>query len=222
VTKRGLLIGVLAAVLLGLTVPTLAYMGHGRATGRERPFTWGAVGDSITYGVGSSDRATKAYPVQAGIAGRGVAGQCLVALGCSWQPLVETFPSELANLQHTDDVDAVAVEIGVNDLGRVTDQQYVDAYARLKAEGAAQGVRVVLSTITPFGRAHDFSSVQEQQRERINTWIRGQDAYVDYDAALRSGLRLRSQYDCGDGQHPNDAGYARMAQALDRWIARDG
>ena len=220
-TKRGSVVGVLAILLLGLAVTAFAYIGQGRAAGREAYPAWGAVGDSITYGVGSSDPATRAYPVQAGVTGHGIVGQCLVTSGCKGQPLVETFPRELSLLRQEGDVAAVVVEVGINDLGHVTDQQYLDAYARLRAEGAAQGVSVVLSTITPFGVTHPLPRNKEQQRQRINAWIRSQGAYVDYDAALRSGRRLDPRYDCGDGMHPSDAGHARMAEALDSWIAED-
>ena len=221
-TKRGSSVAVLAVVVTGLAVTTFAYVGHRHAAGRPAYATWGAVGDSITYGLGSSDPATMAYPVQAGVRGHGIVGQCLVTSGCEGQPLVETFPSELSRLRQEGDVVAVVVEVGINDLGHVTDRQYLAAYARLRAEGAAQDVRVVLSTITPFGRTHPLPRSKEQQRERINAWIRSQGAYVDYDAALRSGRLLDPRYDCGDGMHPSDAGHARMAEALDTWVAQEG
>jgi lysophospholipase L1-like esterase len=221
VTTRGSFVSVGAAVLLCLAVATLAYVGRGQAEGRPAYPAWAAVGDSITYGVGSSDPATRAYPVRAGVTGHGISGQCLVTTGCHGRPLVETFPRDLGYLrQH--DVHAVVVEIGINDLGHVTDQQYVDAYARLRADGAAQGVRVVLSTITPFGVTHPVPAGQEQQRERVNAWIRSRGAYVDYDAALSNGRGLDPSYDSGDGMHPDDAGHARMAEALDSWITQDG
>jgi hypothetical protein len=219
VTTRGSSIGVLAVVLVGLAVTTLAYLGQGEAAGRPAYPTWGAVGDSITYGVGSSDPATLAYPVQAGVAAHGIVGQCLVTPGCAGQPLVVTFPKELDLLRREGDVAAVVVEVGINDLGHVADRQYLAAYARLRAEGAAQGVRVILSTITPFGVTHPPPRSKEQQRERINSWIRSQRVYVDYDAALRTGQRLDPRYDSGDGMHPDDAGHARMAEALDSWIS---
>jgi len=221
VTSRRVSIGLLVTLLAGLLVATLVYVGSGRASGRQQA-TWAAVGDSITYGVGSSDPAAMSYPGQAGVVGHGVPGQCLVAVGCSGQPLVQSLPGELAFLQRNDDVTSVVVEIGINDLGHVTDRQYVDAYTRLKSEAADQGVRVVLSTITPFGSSHPVSTAVERQRERVNSWIRSQGPYVDYDAALRGGGQMRPRLDSGDGLHPDDAGHAAMAQALDRWIAGDG
>jgi lysophospholipase L1-like esterase len=219
--SRRVPIGVLATLLLGLLAALLVYAAQGRASGRQDA-TWGAVGDSITHGVGSSDLSTQPYPVQAGVAGYGVPGQCLVAPGCSGQPLVESFPRELDYLQRYDHVTSVVVEIGTNDLGHVSDRQYVDAYVRLMSDGAAQGVRVVLSTMTPFGSTYRVSSAVERQRERINSWIRHQGAYVDYDAALRGAVAMRPEFDSGDGLHPDDAGYAEMARALDRWLAQDG
>jgi len=188
----------------------------------DSPFTWGAVGDSITVGVGSSDPESTSYAADAGIPSRGWVGQCLVLNVCFWQPLVTSFSGELADLQQNRGVTGVVVEIGVNDLGRVTDQQYRHAYAEVVAAGAEQGVRVVLSTITPFGRGHSLTSAREEQRRRVNAWIRSQPDYVDFDAALADGRdQLKPSYDSGDGMHPSDAGHARMALALRTWINRD-
>jgi lysophospholipase L1-like esterase len=221
VTKRGLMLGLLTPVIVALAVLVAVRTGQAVEPGRQRDQTWGAVGDSITSGRGASDPATMSYPAQAGVAGLGLPGQCLVAPACNWRPLVDTFPGELAQLQRTDGVDAVVVEIGINDLGHITDRQFRDAYTRLRTEGASRGVRVVLSTITPYGESNRSSPALEQQRERVNAWIRSQPEYVDYAAALEADHRMRPEYDSGDGLHPGDAGCARMALALRAWISHD-
>lgn len=212
--RLGTLIAAAAVIVSGTACHAVA------ATTTATPArTWGAIGDSITYGLGTSDPATKAYPVVAGAAGRGFAGQCLVATTCFWQPLVSSFPTELAYLHDTAGVDAVVVEIGINDLSQnVTDQAYIDAFHRLKLEGRARGVRVILSTITPRAAAHPFTADQDAQRERVNTWIRGHVSYVDYAAALGGNVML-PEYDSGDGLHPNDQGAVEMGNTLAAWIA---
>jgi lysophospholipase L1-like esterase len=53
---------------------------------------------------------------------------------------------------------------------------------------------------------------------RINTWIRKQPNHVDFAAAL-GGDVLAAAYDSGDGLHPNDAGYAALAQVVDLWTS---
>lgn len=55
----------------------------------------------------------------------------------------------------------------------------------------------------------------------MNQWIRSSgkfDALVDFDAVLRDPARptrLNPAYDPGDNVHPNDAGNAAMARAID-------
>ena len=209
----------LLIMILGCTTLLLGACGPARASTHSLTPApvWGAVGDSITFGWGSSDPATKAYPVLAGVPAAANPGQCLVASGCWGTPLVSTFATEIAWLRTTrGGVNAVVVEIGVNDLPQnITDTQYVDAYRLLVSTGKAYGTRVILSTITP---RRGLSAAQEAQRERINTWIRARDRRVDYAAAL-GGDTLLPAYDSGDGLHPSDAGHAAMAARLVDWIA---
>jgi lysophospholipase L1-like esterase len=66
-----------------------------------------------------------------------------------------------------------------------------------------------------------YSSDGEAKRQAINQWIRTSnsfDAFIDFDAALRDPAhpgRLRAEFDSGDHIHPNDAGYQKMADAID-------
>jgi lysophospholipase L1-like esterase len=60
---------------------------------------------------------------------------------------------------------------------------------------------------------------------KVNAWIRDTDAFdgvIDFDAVLRDPedpARLRPEYHIGDSLHPNDAGYAAMAQAVFAFLA---
>jgi lysophospholipase L1-like esterase len=60
----------------------------------------------------------------------------------------------------------------------------------------------------------------------VNRWIRDSgefDAVVDLDAATRDPAeptRLRTEFDSGDGIHPNDAGNQAIAEAFDLELFR--
>jgi lysophospholipase L1-like esterase len=60
----------------------------------------------------------------------------------------------------------------------------------------------------------------------VNRWIRTGNAYdavIDFDAVVRDASRpgrLRAEFDPGDHVHPNDAGNAAMAAAIDVSIFR--
>jgi lysophospholipase L1-like esterase len=83
-------------------------------------------------------------------------------------------------------------------------------------------VKVLLGTLLPFKDAAYFSEATEAKRQAVNAWIRAQSAQVhaviDFDRAMASvedPLALNPLYDSGDHLHPNDAGYAAMAAAVD-------
>ena len=65
------------------------------------------------------------------------------------------------------------------------------------------------------------SDAAREKRRAINAWIRtagGFDGVIDFEQALRDPARpdrLHPAFDSGDHLHPNDAGYAAMAEAVD-------
>jgi lysophospholipase L1-like esterase len=92
----------------------------------------------------------------------------------------------------------------------------------------ARGVRVIAGTVPPFEHAlrgtpleGHYSPGKEALRRAFNEWIRRSlafDGVVDFDALLRDPSRpsrLDPALDSGDHLHPGDAGYRRMAQAID-------
>jgi lysophospholipase L1-like esterase len=108
--------------------------------------------------------------------------------------------------------DIVLLMIGTNDIAQRDDLDA--APERLnslldKLEGAAPKALIVLAQITPLGNGSS-----EQAIETYNASLR---AIVDKRVAAGEHIRLVDMYtgfptsELGDGVHPNETGYARMA-----------
>jgi lysophospholipase L1-like esterase len=84
----------------------------------------------------------------------------------------------------------------------------------------AHGIKVFGATLTPFGGSAGYSPAGEAERQKLNTWIRTSGAFDGvFDFARAVGdpgnpNNLNPPDDSGDGLHPNDAGYAAMASAI--------
>lgn len=111
---------------------------------------------------------------------------------------------------------------GINDIGyNATAQQLIDGYSTVIDRAHAHGVRVIGATLTPFKGSAIWTEERGRTWARVNTWIRESgkfDAVVDFAAATADPgdpLRLRPEYDSGDGLHPGDAGTRAMAAAID-------
>ncbi|PXV52393.1 Lysophospholipase L1 [Dyella jiangningensis] len=126
---------------------------------------------------------------------------------------------------------------GINDIGEPTmaaqstgraipDAQTLAApviagLKQLALKGRRHGLRIYGMTLPPFGGTdRAFTAQGEAARQAINGWIRHDapyDTVIDVDAALRDTVRpdrMQPRFDSGDHIHPNDAGYAAMAQAI--------
>ncbi len=106
----------------------------------------------------------------------------------------------------------------------VSAAQIIAGYQQLIAQVHAKGLKIYGATLTPFkGTIFPgyYTAAGEQKREAVNRWIRTSgafDAVIDFDQAIRDPsdpLRILPRYDSGDHLHPNDAGYAAMADAID-------
>lgn len=121
---------------------------------------------------------------------------------------------------------------GVNDLGfpylfpnagaMPSADQIIAGYRQLIARAHERGVLIFAGTLLPFAGTSSYAtSAGEAEREAINAFIRGSgefDGVIDFEAAVRdpaNPLALLPAYDSGDHLHPNDAGYAAMAAAVD-------
>lgn len=111
----------------------------------------------------------------------------------------------------------------------VTPQQVITGLSQLIRRAHARGIKVIGATLIPNEGSTDagvFTPANEAERQAVNQWIRTSGAYdgiVDFDAALRDPsdpARLLPAYASSDNTHPNDAGYAAMANAIDLSLLR--
>jgi hypothetical protein len=86
----------------------------------------------------------------------------------------------------------------------------------------AHGIRVIGTTILPYGGSKYYHPGPESEADRqaINAWIRDPshfDGVVDFDAVMRDSAHpnlILPAYDSGDGLHPGPAGYKAMGDAI--------
>jgi lysophospholipase L1-like esterase len=103
----------------------------------------------------------------------------------------------------------------------VTADEIIQGHKQLAALTRARGLKIFGGTLTPFGGFPLSSALKDEARQKVNDWIRSSgeyDAVIDFDEVLRdpaAPAQLQAIYDSGDHLHPNDAGYRRMAEAID-------
>jgi lysophospholipase L1-like esterase len=101
--------------------------------------------------------------------------------------------------------------------------ELISAYRQLIARAHTNGLKIYGGTLTPFEGAFEgyYTPAKEEVRMEVNAWIRNSgefDAVIDFDAAIRDAdnpRMMKAEYDSGDNLHPGDAGYRRMADAID-------
>ncbi|MFE6734609.1 GDSL-type esterase/lipase family protein [Microbacterium sp. NPDC057650] len=208
---------------------------------RQGVFGVAVLGDSITEGVGTPDDANERLTDHLDRHLAATGGAVAVAnLGISGNRILlddERFgPSGQARL----DRDALAlpgtnsllVILGINDLQQPPSQTDPDVilagYRQLVLRAHDQGLRVVGTTITPFGGWTRWTPALEAERLHLNKALLGAarkggpaafDEVVDVAAVLADPAdraRLRADYDSGDGLHPSAAGAKAMATTISR------
>ncbi len=201
------------------------------------------LGDSITDGYASTINANCRWPDHlarrfsqqprpspVSVLNVGIGGNRLLHDGLGSNALARFDRDVLSQAGVTD----LIILEGINDLGfgttsspeqAVSAEDLVGAYRQLIVRAHAAGLKVYGGTLTPFAGI-DFlpgfsNAANEVKRQAVNAFIRNGgefDGVIDFEAALRDGddpPRLLGRYDCGDRLHPNDAGYAAMADAVD-------
>jgi lysophospholipase L1-like esterase len=107
------------------------------------------------------------------------------------------------------------------DQERTTAEDLIETLEQIVDRAHARGIKVMGGTLMPMGGLWLHNAETEALRQAVNAWIRTSgklDAVADFDAATRDSRRpaqLRPEHDSGDHIHPNDAGNAAMADAID-------
>jgi lysophospholipase L1-like esterase len=204
-----------------------------------------AFGDSITAGTSEGTtgaypdmlatrlRDTQGAGRDVAVLNAGIGGNRLLADGLG--------PSGLSRFEldalRQSGVSHAIVLLGTNDFGRTvfaavpgaelskrdwpTAERITDGLQQLVKQARAKGVKVMIGTVPPFKNTPYWNGANEALREAVNRWIRGRqglDGVVDFDAALRDPAdpqALNPLLDSGDHLHPNKAGHAAMAAAID-------
>jgi lysophospholipase L1-like esterase len=117
------------------------------------------------------------------------------------------------------------IQAGVNDLLVETEGVMADNFMSMMDIAKANGIRVVLASVTPVCDCYTKQTGLRPQGKIIglNGWIKGFAArsgavYLDYYGALAEGRNFKKEL-TGDGLLPNDAGYAVMAPLAEKAIA---
>jgi lysophospholipase L1-like esterase len=113
---------------------------------------------------------------------------------------------------------------------KVSAQQIIAGLQKLITRAHAKGIKVYGATLLPkagVGKPFIHTPEAQAKRNEVNAWIRSSgafDAVADFDRLMRDPARpdrLAARHDSGDHLHPNDAGFAAMAAAIDLRVLRD-
>ncbi len=158
--------------------------------------------------------------------GRGISGQTTPQMLIRMRPdVIALKPKVVVILGGTNDI--------AGNTGPMTDEQIEGNLASMSELAAANGIKVVLSSITPVSNYHVANPnavPQTTQRpltrvRAINDWIRQYAAahrhqYLDYFPPMIDDKGMLKAELSGDDLHPNEAGYAIMAPLAEAAIQK--
>jgi lysophospholipase L1-like esterase len=198
-----------------------------------------AFGDSITDGSHSTPNANLRWPDQfsaraihngldVSVVNAGIAGSQWYGQDAEWgRRGVVRFPDEVLGVMGITDA---IILLGINDLlmplvdpslAPATAEQIISAMQSAITQAKAKNVKVHLATILPwkgYVPPERFGET-EAMRQRINAWIRANKdvaSVIDFDNAVQDPTdpqSIRAGFQ-SDALHPNDAGCAAMAAAI--------
>jgi lysophospholipase L1-like esterase len=125
---------------------------------------------------------------------------------------------------------AVVILAGLNDIaglhGSATEEMILDNLTSMTELARANGIRVVLASVTPVCDCFKKSTERQRWQERISevnellTKYSGHSGavYLDYYSAMADGENLKTSL-TSDGVLPNAAGYGIMAPMAEKAIA---
>ncbi len=197
-------------------------------------------GDSITDGALSTRDANARWPdllaqrlhadkktAGLGILNEGIGGNRLLHEGAGPSALSRFDRDVIAQAS----VKYIIVLEGINDIGHayspenpgdlVSAEDLITGMRQLAERAHTHGIRIYGATLTPYTGAKYASPAGEQVRKTLNQWIRTTnelDGFIDFEKAVHDPGNpdvFAVDADSGDHLHPKDAGYRKMADAID-------
>ena len=229
------------------TTPSWFFLSRVEVTAPAQAAAIVTFGDSITDGYNSTPDTNNRWPdhLAKRLMGAG-GGFGVLNLGIDGNRVLNEIMGPAALARFDRDVLAapgvthVFVLEGINDLGissllndgqRPTPEQLIAGHRQLIARAHAKGLRIFASTLLPYentGIPGYYNEDGEKVRQAFNEWMRTAkeyDGFVDFDQVMRDPshpAKMLEKYDSGDHLHPNDAGYAAMANAFNLAFVKEG